>query len=90
MLIMGQKGQILTKKGPKWAGLDFTRTANINFLKEDYKISFYTKNQQNSTNCLEDVSQNVDFRSKGANFDRKGPKMGGARFFPDCKHQFSK
>ena len=27
---------------------------------------------------------------KGANLDQKGSKMGGARFFPDCKHQFSK
>ena len=56
-----QKGQIWTKKGPKWAGLDFSRTANINFPKENHKISFYTKNQQNSMNRLEDMSQNVDF-----------------------------
>ena len=27
---------------------------------------------------------------KGANLDQKGPNMGRARFFPDCKHQFSK
>ena len=42
-----KKGQIWTKKGPKWAGLDFSRTANLSFTKEDHKISFYTKNQQN-------------------------------------------
>ena len=56
-----KKGQILTEKGPKWTGLDFSRTVNINFPKEDHKISFYTKNQQNSMNYLEDISQNVDF-----------------------------
>ena len=27
---------------------------------------------------------------KGANLDQKGPKMGGAKFSPDCKPQFSK
>ena len=27
---------------------------------------------------------------KRANFDQKESKMGGARFFLDCKHQFSK
>ena len=37
-------------------GLDFSRTANLNFLKEDHKISFYTKHQQNSTNRSEDIS----------------------------------
>ena len=26
---------------------------------------------------------------KGVNLDQKGPKMGGARFFLDCKPQFS-
>ena len=52
--------------GPKWANLDqkgskmgaarFFRTLNLKFPKEDHKISFYTKNQQNSTNRLEDIS----------------------------------
>ena len=83
MLILGKKGQIWTKKGPKWAGLDFSRILNLNFLREDHNISFYTKNQQNSTNCLEDISQNVDFGQKGSNLNQKGPIMGGARFFPD-------
>ena len=27
---------------------------------------------------------------KGANLDQKGPKMGGARFLLECKHQLSK
>ena len=49
MFILGIKWAIWTKKGPEWAGLDFSWTGNINFPKEDHKISFYTKNQQNST-----------------------------------------
>ena len=48
--------------------LDFSKTLNLNFLKEDHKISFYTKNQQNSVNHLEDISQNVDFGPKGGKF----------------------
>ena len=78
----GKKGQIWTKKGPKWAGLDFSLTVNISFLKEDHKISFYTQNQQNSMYCLEDISQNVDFGPKRGKFGLKGPKMSGTRFFP--------
>ena len=37
-----KKGKFGPKKDPKWAGLDFLRTVNINFPKEDFKISFYT------------------------------------------------
>ena len=43
----------------------------FNFLKENHKKSFYTKNQQNSINHLEDISQNVDFGPKKGKF---GPK----------------
>ena len=43
MSILGQKGANLNQNGPKWAGLKFSRTPNLNFLKEDHKISFYTK-----------------------------------------------
>ena len=90
MLILGQNGANLDQKGPKWAGLDFFRTVNINFPTEDNKISFYTKNQQNSINHLEDISQKFDFGPKKANLDQKGPKMGGASFFQNPKPQFSK
>ena len=71
MLILGQKRQIWTKKGPKWAWLDFSRTVNLIFFKEDHKIGFYTKKQQNLMNHLEDISQNVDFGPKRGKF---GPK----------------
>ena len=76
MLILGLKGANLDKKGPKWAGLDFSRSPNLNFLGEDHKNSFYTKNQHNSTNHLEDINYNVDFGPKGANLNQKGPKKG--------------
>ena len=90
MLILGLKGANLDQKGPKMGGARFFQTPNLNFLKENHNKSLYTKNQQNSTNRLEDISQSVDFGPKGANFDQKGPKMGGAGFFRGCKPQFSK
>ena len=82
MLILGKKEANLDQKGPKMGNARFFRTVNISFPKEHHKISFYTKNQQNSMNLLEDMSQNVDFGQKRANLDQKGPKMGGTRFFP--------
>ena len=51
-----KKVQIWTKKGPQWVGLNFLRTVNLNFPKEDHKNSFYTKNHQNSINRLENIS----------------------------------
>ena len=42
-IFWAKKRQIWTKKGPKWAWLYFSRTVNLNFSKEDHKISFYTK-----------------------------------------------
>ena len=70
MLILGQKEANFDQKGPKMGRTRFFRTVNISFPKEDHKISFYTKNQQNSINHLEDMSH-VDFRSKKGKF---GPK----------------
>ena len=52
-------------------GDKFFRTADINFPKEDHKISFYTKNKQNSMNHSEGINQNVDFGPKRGKF---GPK----------------
>ena len=77
-----KKGQIWTKKGPKWAGLDFSRTVNISFPKENHKISFYIKNQQNSMNFLEDISQNVDFGPKRGKFGPKRAQNGRNQIFP--------
>ena len=81
MLILGLKGTNLDQKGPKWAGLDFFRTANINFLKEDYKISFYIKNQQNSMNSFVDISKNVVFGPKRAKFGPKRAQNGRDQIF---------
>ena len=72
MLILGQKGANLNQKGSKMGMARFFHTVNINFPKEDHKISFYIKNQQNSINHCEDISLNVDFGPKKAKF---GPKM---------------
>ena len=61
--------------------IDFSTTPNLNFLREDYKISLYTKNQQNSMNPLEDMSQNVDFGPKGK-FGPKRVQNGRNQIFP--------
>ena len=74
------------KFGPKRAGPGFFQAVKLNFLKEDHKPSFYTKNQQNSIKSLEDISSNVDFGPKRGKF---GPKRAGPGFFPDGKAQFS-
>ena len=84
MLILGQKGANLDQKGPKMGGAKLFWTANLNFPKEEYKISFYTINQQDSTIRLEDISQNVDFGPKrGQIWNKKGPKWAEADFFPE-------
>ena len=80
----------MDQKQPKMGGARFVLILNLNFPKEDYKNSFYTKIQQNSMSHLEDISSNVDFGPKGGKLGPKGPKMGGSRFFLDCKTQFSK
>ena len=49
-----RKSPNLDQKGPKMGGARFFWTVNTNFPKEDHKISFYTKNQQNSINHLKD------------------------------------
>ena len=76
MPILGQKGANLDQKGPIWAGLDIFQPANINFPKEDQKISFYTKNQQNSMNRSGDISQNADFGPKRTKFGSKRAQNG--------------
>ena len=72
MLILGKKGG---KIGTK-------RTVNISFPKENDKISFYTKNQQNSMNLLDDMSQNVDFGPKRGKFGPKRAQNGRCEIFP--------
>ena len=90
MLILGKKGAKLDQKGPKMGGAGFFPDCKHQFSKKDRKTSFYTKIQENSMNHLEDIRKNVNLGPKRANVDNKGPKMGGARFFLDCKGQSSK
>ena len=51
-----KKGPNLDQKGTKIGGDKLFWTVNLSFPKDDYKNSFYTKNQQNSMNRLEDIS----------------------------------
>ena len=87
MLILGKKGANLGQKGPKKGGAISFRTVHINFPKEDNKISFYTKNQQNLINHSEDINQNVDFGPKSGKF---GPKWAGTKFLRTVNFNFRK
>ena len=74
-----------SKFGPKRAKMGrakFFRTVNLNFPKEDHMNSFNTKNHPYSMNHLEDISQNVDFRSKGGKFGPKRVQNGRDKIFP--------
>ena len=70
--MLDQKRSKFEPKGPTMGRAKFFRTVNLDFQKEGHKISFYTKNQQNSTKHLEHISQNFDFGPKRSKF---GPKM---------------
>ena len=65
MLILGQKGANLDQKGPKMGEARFFLDCKHQFSKKDHMISFYTKNQQNSINSSEDISQLDVFKNLG-------------------------
>ena len=65
----GQKGANLDQKGSKMGMARFLPDCKPHFFfKEDHKIGFYTKYQQNSTSRLGDTGQNVDFGPKRGKF----------------------
>ena len=64
------------QKTAQMGGARFFQIPNLNFLREDHNISFYTKNQQNSMDRLVDISQNVDFGAKRGKFGRKRAQNG--------------
>ena len=82
MLILGLKGANLDQKGRKMGGTGFSPGCKPQFSKKDHKISFYTKNQQNSMKRLEDISQNNDFGPKRAKFGPKWAQNGRNQIFP--------
>ena len=55
-LILRNKGANFDQKGSKMGVARFFPNCKPQFFKENHKIRFYTKNQQNSTSCLEDIS----------------------------------
>ena len=55
MLILGQKGQIWTKRVQNGRGYN-SPDCKPKFFQRNYKIGFYTKNQQSSTSRLEDIN----------------------------------
>ena len=82
MLILGLKGTNLGQKGSKMDVARFLLNCKPHFLKKDHKKSFYTKNQQNSTNRSEDISQNADFGPKRDKFGPKRAQNGRNQIFP--------
>ena len=81
MLILGKKGANFDQKGPKMGGARFFPDCYIYFPKEDHKISFYTKNQQNSMNRSGDIRQNDDFGPKRVKFGPKRAQNGRNQIF---------
>ena len=75
MLILGLKRANLDQKGPKMGGARFFPDCK-HFPKENHKISFYIKNQQNSMDRSEDICQNVDFGPKKGKFRPKWAQNG--------------
>ena len=82
MLILGQKGANLDQKGHKMGGPRFFPDCKLQFSKKkNHKISFYTKNQQNSMSSSEDISQNVDFGPKRGKVGPKRAQNGRGEIF---------
>ena len=62
MLILGLKGANLDQKGPEMGGARFLQNPKPQFSKKDHKMSFYTKNQQNSTKRLEYINAKMSIK----------------------------
>ena len=57
--ILAKNGQILATKGQILAISEFSQQIHYDFLKEDHKGSFHTKNYEIFYRCLEDIGQNT-------------------------------
>ena len=90
MLILGQRGGKFGPKRVQNGRAGFFPDFKPQFFKVDHKIGFYKKYQQNSTDRLVDINQNVDFGTKRGKFGPKGPLMGGARFLRTVNINFPK
>ena len=64
-----KNGQILATNGQILATSEFSRHIHYDFLKEDHKGSFHTKNYENLQRRLEDIGQK---HSKIAILDKNG------------------
>ena len=81
-----KNGQILVLNGQNSAISEFSRHIEYDFLKEDHKNNFHTKNQEDSQPCLEVKGQKPSKLSilakKWPNFGHKWPNFGHLRIFP--------
>ena len=89
LLILAKNGQILALNGQILAISEFSRHIHYDFLKEDHKGSFHTKNYENLQRHLEDIGQNgqiwpnFDHLWHGQiwpNFDHLWPFWGSKKF----------
>ena len=63
-----KNGQVFVLNGQNFAKSEFSRHIEYDFLKEDHKNNFLTKNQEDSQRCLEVRGQEL---SKMSKFHRK-------------------
>ena len=79
-------GQIFVLNSQTFAKSEFSRHIEYDFLKEDHKNNFHTKNQEDSKRCLEARGQKLSKLSildkKWPNFGLKWPKFRHIRIFP--------
>ena len=68
--------QILATNGQILAISEFSRHMHYDFLKEDHKGSFHTKNYENLQWRLEDIGQNTQKLVFWPNFDHFWPLLG--------------
>ena len=82
--MLAKNGQFLATNGQIFAISEFSRHIHYDFLKEDHKVSFYTKNYENLQRRLEDIGQK---HSKMAILAKNGQILtifshfGGQKFF---------
>ena len=78
--------KILVLNSRNFAISEFSRHREYDFLKEDHKNNFHTKNQEDSQRRLEVIGKKLSklsiFGQKWPNFGLKWPKFRHFRIFP--------
>ena len=84
--ILAKNGQILVLNGQNFAISEFSQHIEYDFLKEDHRNNFHTKNQEDSQRRLKVKGQKPSKLSilakKWPSFGHKWPNFGHLRIFP--------